>query len=188
MVLLGKNMKHSESKIVLIKDSEWSAIDGEPCRVIDFSPFGAVIDAAGKVLPYNKTTPYASITMECRKLGENITGYITHKMDFQHLWAAFKERTVKEDEEVIIYWTKKHYKVHSWVGRKLYSAFMPKLRVMVYPKGAFELIVDSNYKPELTGEARWNSNEANYRLETRSDGVSFLRGAQAPLKNKTPFP
>jgi len=149
-------MQHSESKIVLIKDSEWSVIDGEPCRVIDFGPL-ALIDIDGKIWSVDKVTPYAGITMECKRLGKNIRGYITHKMDFQHLWAAFKERTVKEDEEVIIFWTKKHYKVHSWIGRKLYSAFMPKLRVMVCPKGAFELIVDSNYKPELTGQARWNA-------------------------------
>jgi hypothetical protein len=40
---------------------------------------------------------------------------------------------------------------------KLYSAFMPRLWVMVCPKGAFELMVDSNYRPELTGEARWSA-------------------------------
>ena len=150
-------MRHSQSKIVLIKDSEWSAIDGEPCRVIYFGTLGSYIDTSEKVQSTDKTTPYAVVHIECKKLGKNITGYITHKMDFQHLWAAFKERTVKEDEEVIIFWTKKHYKVGSWVGRKLYSAFMPKLWVMVCPKGAFELTADSNYKPELTGEARWNA-------------------------------
>ena len=146
-------MRHSESKIVLIKDREWSVIDGEPCRVIDFSPLGSIIDAGGKVLSVDKTTPYASITMECKKLEKNIRGYITHKMDFEHLWAAFKDRIVKEDEEVIIYWTKKHYKGSA----KLFSAFMPRLWVMVCPKGAFELIINLDYKPELTGEARWNA-------------------------------
>ncbi len=150
-------MQHSESKIVLIKDSEWSMIDGEPCRVIDFGTLGSLVDIDGKVHAMDKTTPYASVTMECKKLGKGIRGYITHKEDFQHLWAAFKDRKVKENEEVIIIWTKKHYKVGSRIGRKLYSAFMPKLWVMVCPKGAFELMVNSDYKPELTGEARWNS-------------------------------
>jgi hypothetical protein len=150
-------MRHSESEIVLLKDKEWSVIDGEPCRVIDFSPLGSLVDIDGKVHAMDKTTPYASVAMECKKLGKNIRGYITHKEDFQHLWAAFKDRKVKENEEVIIFWTKKHYKVGSWIGRKLYSAFMPKLWVMVCPKGAFELMADSNYKPELTGLARWNA-------------------------------
>ncbi len=146
-------MQHSESEIALIKDSEWSVIDGEPCRVIDFNPLGSLVDIDSKARSIDKTTPYASITMECEKLGKNIIGYITHKMDFEHLWAAFKERMVKEDEEVIIIWTKKHYKR----GVKFFSAFMPKLWVMVCPKGAFELMTNDTYKPELTGLARWNA-------------------------------
>ena len=151
------NIGYSEPNIVLIKDSEWSVIDGEPCRVTSFGTLGSLIDVNGKVRPMDKTTPYAVITMECKKLGKNVTGYITHKEDFRHLWMAFKDRKVKDDEEVIICWTKEHYKVHSWVGKKLYSAFMPKLWVMVCSKGAFELMTNSNYKPELSGEARWNA-------------------------------
>jgi len=100
----------------------------------------------------DRTTPYATVTMECKKLGKNIRGYITHKVDFRHLWAAFRDREVKENEEVIIIWTKKHYK-----RGVLFSAFMPRLCVWVCPKGAFELLTDSDYKPELTGEARWNA-------------------------------
>jgi hypothetical protein len=146
-------MQNSESEIVLLKDKEWSAIDGEPCRVIDFSPLGSLIDADGKVQAADNVTPYAGITMECKKLGKNVRGFITHKEDFKHLWAAFRERTVKEDEEVIIFWTKKNYKA----GVKYFSAFMPKLWVMVCPKGAFELATDDNYKPELTGLDRWDA-------------------------------
>ena len=150
MVLITKKLQHIESKIALIKDREWSAIDGEACRVIDFSPLGSLIDINGKVLSIDKTTPYACITLECEKLGKNIRGYITHKMDFEHLWAAFKERTVKEDEEVIIFWTKTHYKGYA----KLFSKFMPKLWVMICPKRAYELITNQNFKPEITGVAR----------------------------------
>jgi hypothetical protein len=86
------NIEHSESNIVLIKHREWSVIDGEPCRVTDFGTLGSLIDTNGKVHAMDKAMPYASVTMECKKLGKNVTGYITHKMDFQHLWAAFKER------------------------------------------------------------------------------------------------
>ena len=153
MVLMGTKVQHIESKIGLIKDREWSVIDGEPCRVIYFGTLGSYIDTSGKIQSMDKTIPYAVVHIECKKLGKNITGYITHKMDFQHLWAAFKERTVKEDEEVIIIWTKKHYKRKA----KLFYGFMPNLWVMVCPKGAFELIVDSSYKTELAGEARWNA-------------------------------
>jgi hypothetical protein len=141
------------SEIVLLKDKEWSVIDGEPCRVTHFGTLGSLVDIDGKVHAMDKTTPYASVTTECEKLGKNVTGYITHKEDFRHLWAAFKERKVGEDEEVIIFWTKTNYKR----GVKFFSGFMPKLWVMVCPKGAYELMVDSDYKPELAGEARWNA-------------------------------
>jgi len=149
--------RQCESKIVLTKDSEWSVIDGEPCRVTSFDTLGSLIDVNGKVHAMDKSTPYASVTMECKKLGKNVTGYITHKEDFKHLWAAFKDRKVNDDEEVIICWTKEHYKVRSWVGKKLYSVFMPKLWVMACPKGAYDLMVDSNYKAELSDEARWDA-------------------------------
>lgn len=80
-------------------------------------------------------------------------------MDFANLWAAFKERGISDNEEVIIIiiiiiWTTKHYK---YKFPKFLSPAYPKMRVMICPKGALEIMVDSNWKPELTGEARWNA-------------------------------
>ena len=147
-------MRHNESEIVLWKDSEWSQIDREFCRVTDFGTLGSFVDANGKVHAGSRTMPYASLTLECEKLGKNITGYITHKIDFWHLWAAFKDRKVKENEEVIVIWTKEQYR---WKLTKFLTPFMPKLWVMDFPKGAYELMVDSKYRPELWGEARWNA-------------------------------
>lgn len=138
----------------LRKDSEWSVIDGVPCRVIDFNPLALIKD--GKVLAINKTTPYASITLECKKFPKNITGYITHKMDFKHLWAAFKERTIKQDEEVIIFWSKKHYKLKLL---RFFPGFWPKLWVMICRKNTFEMLTNPNYQSGLGGEA-----EAMYTL------------------------
>jgi hypothetical protein len=148
-------MRHNESEIILLKDKEWSVIDGEPCRVTAFNPLGSFIDVDGEVQSPDNFTPYAGITIECQKLGKNVSGFITHKIDFKHLWAAFRERTVKEDEEVIICWTRKNYKA----GVKYFSSFMPKLWVMICPKGAFELITDNSYKPELTGLERWEAHK-----------------------------
>lgn len=144
----------NESEIVLWSDREWSQIDGEPCRVSALSTLGSFREANGKVHTTSRTMPYASLTLECGKLGKNIRGYVTHKMDFQHLWAALKERRVNEAEEVIIIWTREEYR---YKLTKFLSRFMPKLRVMVCPKGAYELMTDSKYKPELWGEARWNA-------------------------------
>ena len=135
----------------LLKDSQWSAIDGELCRVVDFVPIASV--KGGKILAIGKT-PYASVVLECKKLPTKIKGFIIHKVDFIHLWTAFKERTIKQDEEVIVVWSKKHSKN---IIYKIFSTFMPKLWVMVCPKGAFELEINSSYRPELKGEARWNA-------------------------------
>jgi len=148
-IIADKDIKE-QSEVTLLKDREWIVIDGELCRVINFTPLGLIKD--GKVLALNKWTPYASVHIECKKLPIKITGFICHKMDFMHLWLAFKERGIKQDEEVLIVWSKRHYKKIC----KIFSAFMPRLWVMICPKGAFEL-EDPNCKPELKGEARFNA-------------------------------
>ncbi|MDD4989839.1 MAG: hypothetical protein PHW31_00840 [Candidatus Pacebacteria bacterium] len=137
------------TEIILRKDNEWSVIDGDPCRIIKFTPLVSV--ESGRVVVSNKTAPYASIILECKKLPQQTKGFICHKMDFQHLWTAFKERGVQQDEEVIIFWSKKHFKGFT----KIFSAFMPRLWVMIYKKGAFELITNFDSQPELQGEARF---------------------------------
>ncbi len=144
--------KTNNKNLTLIRDSDWEVIDSEPCRVVEFVSLGASVED-GKVQAIDKTTPYASVTLECKKFPNKITGYITHKIDFAHLWAAFKERGVKDNEEVIIFWSKKHLKTFA----KIFSPVMPKLWVMVCPKGAFELMTDPNFKPQLSGIARWNA-------------------------------
>jgi hypothetical protein len=101
-------MQNSETEIVLLKDSEWSKIDGQPCKVLHFTPF-ATIDN-GKIKDTGFNMPYCALTIECRQLPNKATGYITHKIDFVNLWKVFKERGVHEQEEVIIFWTKENYK------------------------------------------------------------------------------
>ena len=86
-------------------------------------------------------------------LPQDATGYIAHELDFLHLWAAFNERGVGEDEEVLVLWTKKNLKRSA----RLVAQFMPGLWVMVRPKDAYELMTDDDFKPELTGLARWEA-------------------------------
>jgi len=143
---------NASSKITLLKDSEWSVIDGEPCRVMDFTPFASVQN--GKVVAPNLTDPYASVTLEYKKMPNTIKGFVTHKMDFAHLWAAFKERGISDNEEVITIWTTKHYK---YKFLKFLSPAYPKMWVMIWTKGAWETLVNLNRKPELTDEAMWNT-------------------------------
>jgi hypothetical protein len=142
-------MINKQSEVSLLKDSQWSVIDSEPCRVIEFTPTASVQN--GKVLAPNKTEPYASVVLECKKIPNIIKGFICHKMDFQHLWAAFKERGIQQNEEVVIFYSKKHLKSFA----KIFSAFMPRLWVMICQKGAFELMTNPNSRPELQGEARF---------------------------------
>lgn len=137
------NGQNNISEITLLKDSEWGVIEGEPCRVIDFDD---TISKLGKLMPY------ASITIECKKVNKIIKGFITHKIDYIHLRKAFRERTIKENEEVIISWSKKHYKLKLM---RVFPAFWPKLWVMICQKGAFELITNPNHRPELQDEARF---------------------------------
>lgn len=138
----------------LRSNSQWDTIEEEICRVTDFVPLGDTYKE-GRVQTINSSTPYASVTLECRKFPEKIIGFICHKVDFTNLWLAVKEKRVKDDEEMLIIWSKKHYK-------RLYKPFaflLPKLWVMICPKGAYELMIDNNYKPELSGMARWEASK-----------------------------
>jgi hypothetical protein len=97
------------TEIVFLKDRDWSAIDGEACRIMSFTPMGTVV--GGRAVALDKTAPYASIKFECTRLSHEATGFITHQLDFLHLWSAFEERGVADDEEVIVFWTKTNLSV-----------------------------------------------------------------------------
>jgi hypothetical protein len=142
------------TELVFVKDKEWSVIDAELCRVKRFGPLATVEN--GNVRALDRSVPYAAVEFECEALPQDATGYITHRLDFLHLWSAFNERGVAEDEEVIFFWTKKNLKSYA----RFVSRFMPRLWVMVCPKEAFELMTDLNFKPELDGLERWKAQEA----------------------------
>ncbi|WP_157123708.1 hypothetical protein [Allosphingosinicella indica] len=125
---------------VLRSDRDWAAIDGELCRVRKFREFGARI-ADGKFVEVGTCRPYAIVSLECRKLPVGTVGCITHKLDFAHLWAVFRERGIGDDEEALIFWTRRNLKPVA----KAVSLFMPKLWVMIWTRGAYERETD----PEL---------------------------------------
>lgn len=135
----------------MLKDSDWSAIDGDACRVIGFTPMAEIHH--GEVRAISRAMPYAAVTFECKKLPHVVEGFICHKLDFKHLWAAFKDRPLGDNEEVLMFWNKSQLKGYA----KLFSRFMPRLQVMVCPEGAFKLLTDNKFRPELNGEARWNA-------------------------------
>jgi hypothetical protein len=138
-------MTKEQSEIILLKDKEWHLIDSELCLVTDFQPLKGSTVKDGKAISPVVSVPYAVIKIECKRTTEKITGFITHKEDFINLWAAFKERGINEEkEEVSLYWSTKHYtsnigKVFSAV---LPSGMLPKIFVMVSPRGTYESFPD----------------------------------------------
>ncbi len=132
------------TKDVLLKDKEWSSIDGELCLVKNFLPEENNLVKDDIVTSPDISKPYASIILDTVGV-ENVTGFITHKIDFTNLWKAFKERTINnEREEVLIYWTAKHYKykfyqiISNFLLKVIGVTPMPKLIVMVCPKGTYK--------------------------------------------------
>ena len=141
-------------EVVLIKDQDWEINEGGPYRVINFTPLSGKVEN-GEAKASDKATPYGSVDVECKKLPQKTTGYICHKIDFLNLWRAFKERGVKENEEVLFFYTRKNYKTIPGLLNHIFP--MPRMWVLVCPKGAYEVMTDNSYKPELTGEARWKA-------------------------------
>lgn len=135
-----------QKEIILLKDNEWSMVDGEFCRVVSFTPLVGYVDEDGEVKAVNSRTPYGSITIEHKKFPQKITGYINHKLDFLNLWNALKKRELKSNEEVIIVWSKNNYKSKLL---KFLPGFWPKLRIVICPKGFWDKVIKENWDNEL---------------------------------------
>jgi hypothetical protein len=73
------------------RDRDWEPLDNEICRVLEFTPLAGRMEGA-KVKSSKKGLPYASIEVESPALAGPTTGFIAHKLDFQHLWEVFKVR------------------------------------------------------------------------------------------------
>lgn len=146
-------MNNEESEILLLKDSQWNIIDGELCRVIGFIPLVGWVED-GKVISVDNKTPYASVLLENKNCPEPVKGFITNKIDFDNLWSAFRIRGVGEYEEVLIIWSNISYKFKIF---KFFSVFLPKLRVIICPKG-FWITTDFSWDRELL-DFRLNENK-----------------------------
>ncbi len=152
----------------LLSDRDWASIDGRVCLVTDFVPMATI--EAGRVVRL-PGTPYASVHLKCEKEPEELTAFVSHKTDFAVLWAAFRQRArvpgtslevdsavlnpegLGENEEVGLVWTKRNYSSMM----RLFSPFLPRLVVYVAPQGAFQLEMNAQLRPDLTGEARWKA-------------------------------
>src|SRR2546422_10416538 len=97
-----------------------------------------------------KNVPYASVQLESPVLAEPTTGFVTHKLDFEHLSEAFSRRESEPNTEVLIIWTKRFLKL----GAKLVARFMPRMWVMLRRENTYELMTEQTYEPELLGLER----------------------------------
>jgi hypothetical protein len=153
----------------LLSNRDWAAVEGQLCLVTEFVPMAAM--DRGHVTAINATTPLASVGLRT-KAGQEFTGYVAHKTDFAMLWAAFRDRSevagttlefgpcvkspddlhqcLAENEEVWLMWSRNDYKA----GAGLMRPFLPRLTVMVSPKGALDLLQNRNSRPDLHGMAR----------------------------------
>jgi hypothetical protein len=142
-------MKNDDEK-VLFSDKERSIIDSKLCRILEFIPMASFEN--NKITKVDSSLPYASILFECVDQKKILRSFITHKEDYRVLWHAFYERKINDDEEVLFYWSNKHYK-NRFIS--LLSKFMPKMWVMICKKSSFEIMTNNDYRPELKGEARY---------------------------------
>ena len=126
--------KAMSEEITLLRDSDWAHVDSELCLVKNFSPMPGNKVEGGKAISLVKYMPYASVEIECALAKAKITGFVTHSMDFINLWSVFIERGIRDDEEVVMLWSRKHYK---HFASKMFGAAFPKIWVLVCPKGSY---------------------------------------------------
>jgi hypothetical protein len=133
----------------MLKDIDWQVIEGDVCRVVDFTSMAEIKN--GKAKAVNRATPYAAVTFECTKFLQQVNGFICHKLDFMNLSEAMQEKLRRENTEVLMFWNKKQLRGYA----RLFSSIMPRFCFMLCPIGAYELITNDAHMPELRGEARF---------------------------------
>ena len=129
------------------KDSEWKKLEKKIGRVIKFDP--SALEKDGQIIEEISHYPYAYVTLEYKGESETIRGAITHRVDFLNLVAAFRDKN--SDEEILLIWDKSDMKF--WA--RPFFVSMPGIIFWKCHKGAYDIMHDDNYKPELQGEARF---------------------------------
>jgi hypothetical protein len=150
------------SQHTFLRDSEWASIEGKLCLATTFVPMSGNI-VNGAVVSLDQTKPYASVRLKLVGFDGDITGYVTNKLDFAMLWAAFNENSLALDgvyrepslpscnnlstlpHEVWLLWTRKRY---SWPASWLPKVVLPKLIVMIAHEGTFEEFAE---RPQYAG-------------------------------------
>lgn len=131
-------MNNRDESLIIGKDIPWENIEKDDLRVKDFTPFALV--EQGKIKSPSTLLPYASLLVESPILPNEATLPVVHKVDFRNLWEVFKERGVKPEEEVVVFYAP---------SRGILSTLKPKLHIYIYPKGHQEKIHNPKFESGL---------------------------------------
>ena len=144
-------MQETETNSPVIgKDVSWKAMNDYLLRVIKFTPLARVV--GNEIQSAESNLPYGILTVECLELNQEFVVYLTHKVDFLHLWKVFNERGISEEEEVL---------VGDFASKRsgffrIFSSFLPRLWVWICRRGHLERLVNDDWDG-LTGEAWANA-------------------------------
>jgi len=112
----------------------WKSIAKQYFRIKHFTALAQVEN--GKVISPDVTMPYALVEIESPILPKDGSLPVLHRIDFYNLWRIFKERTVRDDEEVLVI-----YSPVKWLPR-IFAPIQPQLIFLIYPRGSLERIYD----------------------------------------------
>lgn len=174
-----------------LRDSEWASIEGKLCLATAFVPMsGSIVN--GAVVALDQTTPYAGVRLKIADYDGDITGYITNKLDFAMLWAAFNDNALASDgvhrepslprysdlsklpHEVWLVWTRKRYAgLAKWLPKTLFT----RLIVMIAHEGKFEEFADAPQYAAFEPIVAWIP-----ELRLRSPERLLVRDARANFK------
>lgn len=153
-----------DDEFVLLKENQWIAIEDEICRV----------QAYHKTEIKGTEMPYARVELECPKYNKIISGFITHKVDFSNLDYFFNSRKIKDNEELLITWSRKRYSTLGKLLYKYFSIFFPKIHIMVCRKGSYEKMTSKEWKEKHKGEAAFLEVAPIETLQPMSDNRFLL--------------
>lgn len=144
-------MKESDGVALIGRDIPLNEVSIDCARIDRFMVLGHIKNGGAR---RTDDLPYALITLKLYEPPFNAKLAIDHKLDFLHLWEAYKKRGVSKDEEVLVTYNPGNYKYNL---HKIFPSLLPKLVVWICPKGAFKIIHDYSYRPELRGTPRYRA-------------------------------
>ena len=151
------------------RDSEWAEIEGKLCLVKAFLPLSGKI-VNGVVVDHDQAMPYANVVLKVAGYDGDSIGYITNKLDFAILWAAFKDNYLALDgvrrepplpscsdlgklpHEVWLVWSQKRY---TEPANSMPKVLLSKLIVVISGQGNFDQFAEMPQYAALESLVAW---------------------------------